>query len=786
MDRGTELRHWKESQIVSKTCFALDEFREPLPRCSFNPTESCPSDGEEQIDEDIEVMQYHSNNERDEDEDGSCACLPRAARTEKNATGKTEEKDPNPLRKLVVNAVLDALRIVKGSGSSCQTFEDILNYGKTLLLASHNSDNIDREIVLTLWPRNWNSVQKLLKEEGYEDAKLFYVCFCWNEKEQTRNGKTSKKIVYTGNYSILENKDDLCIHCGKKGYLKYYYLGMSTKVKNWFKSVDMCRKMLSHWNARDSWLGRQSSNPEKCEFWDGERWVELQWFWDPKSTWTLPTLCPHCSLPVSSDKLLNSPNGKDGSKDVECPNCFENFEHFIKGTNGSPLNLALVGHWDGWQPFGTSYRGCGSLEVSIANMTKNDRSHVEEVYVVGFVPCSQVPNLPEALDPFLQPLLQDISTGFIDGFKVFSYPREIEIEGYQTSEVETVRVLLLCWTGDHPGQCECGKFLNQGKSGCRRCKVVGRLLENSTNTHVYYGENRYHFRYPWEERSIESSVDDMFDIDHETRVSVRKTMSSTKGFTGTSILHKYLYPLYGFDILKHLVFDVFHTICLNVVKNQLERILDMKLIDPSYLDDQVEKFPWTQDLKTGRIPRSLAHCKGTHVGQWKAEGLQKFSFPMADCIFMGKLDDRHELEIQSLVSRLTELHFYSDRRLWNADMIEMHRQLAWRLNIQIEEIQGLHMCTISVHNLTHIHEDIINFSSPDNFWCAVYERAVKQYVKKSHNCKGIEATFAQSESRREFLKPLQAADHREAGKVDLMTVIHAFLNVNKKGLCAAI
>lgn len=79
---------------------------------------------------------------------------------------------------------------------------------------------------------------------------------------------------------------------------------------------------------------------------------------------------------------------------MECPNCFENFEHFIKVTSGSPLNLALVGHWDGWQPFGTSYRGCGSLEVSIANMTKNDRSHVEEVYIVGFVPCSQVPNLP--------------------------------------------------------------------------------------------------------------------------------------------------------------------------------------------------------------------------------------------------------------------------------------------------------------------------------------------------------------------------------------------------------
>ena len=130
------------------------------------------------------------------------------------------------------------------------------------------------------------------------------------------------------------------------------------------------------------------------------------------------------------------------------------------------------------------------------------------------------------------------------------------------------------------------------------------------NTHVYYGENLYHFRCPWEERCIESSVDDMFDIDCETRVSVRKTMSSTKGFTGTSIRHKYLYPLYGFDILKHMVCDVSHTICLNVVKNRLERILELKLIDPSYLDDQVANFPWTHELKSGRVPRSLAHCKG--------------------------------------------------------------------------------------------------------------------------------------------------------------------------------
>ena len=101
---------------------------------------------------------------------------------------------------------------------------------------------------------------------------------------------------------------------------------------------------MSHWNARDNWLGCQSSNPEKCEFWDGERWTELQWFWDPNSTWTLPALCHHCGLPVSYDQLINSSNGIDGSKDVEYQNGFVQYtvevENLISTTDCNTFN-----HW---------------------------------------------------------------------------------------------------------------------------------------------------------------------------------------------------------------------------------------------------------------------------------------------------------------------------------------------------------------------------------------------------------------------------------------------------------
>lgn len=401
-------------------------------------------------------------------------------------------------------------------------------------------------------------------------------------------------------------------------------------------------------------------------------------------------------------------------------------------------------------------------------MKKSERNHVDEVYVLGFVPCFEVPNIPESLDPFLQPFMNDLCNGFIQGFQV-DYPAGITIAGYGPSPLETVRLLLLCWTADHPRQCETGTFLNKGRCGCRRCKMAGQHLENSSNTRYYYGQNRFHYRHPWGQRTIESELVNIFDIQHESRSSVRKKMSSERGFTGLSIFHKYLYPLYGFDILNHLVYDVYHTIPLNVVKNQVVRALDLEMLDKAKLDKQIENFPWTGEFKDGRLPRQLGKdCKG--IGYWKAESFQKYSFPMAECIMESRVTNHREYEIVSLVSRLTELHFHVGRNGWTQDMIKLHQNLAWQLNILVEEVQGLAVCTISMHNLLHIHEDILNFSAPDNIWCAVFERAVKEYVKKSHSGKGIETTFAHVEAIREYLKSVEIKKETSPGRHDVSLV----------------
>ena len=50
-----------------------------------------------------------------------------------------------------------------------------------------------------------------------------------------------------------------------------------------------------------------------------------------------------------------------------------------------------------------------------------------------------------------------------------------------------------------------------------------------------------------------------------------------KGFTGLSIFHKYCYPLQGFDILNHLVYDLYRVV----------RSLVLEMLDKAKLDKQL-------------------------------------------------------------------------------------------------------------------------------------------------------------------------------------------------------
>ena len=155
---------------------------------------------------------------------------------------------------------------------------------------------------------------------------------------------SERRNVYDGKYSVMENKHDRYPRCGNKGYIKYMYLGLENKGKNWFRNESMCTKRLAHWSEKEHWLENMEGWNLKKEIWDANRWSELQWFWNLESVWASPTRRLHYDILISAEHLINSRN-RDAQGDlntVECPVCFENFEHCIKMAKGSLSNLALI------------------------------------------------------------------------------------------------------------------------------------------------------------------------------------------------------------------------------------------------------------------------------------------------------------------------------------------------------------------------------------------------------------------------------------------------------------
>ncbi|KAL5467065.1 hypothetical protein EMCRGX_G031241 [Ephydatia muelleri] len=454
--------------------------------------------------------------------------------------------------------------------------------------------------------------------------------------------------------------------------------------------------MMAHWKERDHWLSNEVLFARN-ETWDGERFKELSWFWNPEARWVIPALCPNCKQVVGSqsikDELGLSPETHieehyECSISIQCPNCYLRFEHKPKVTSGGPRNIALIGHWDGWQPFSTSCKhSCGAIEVSIATMKKSDRCSTEEVYVSGFVPSYLLPNkCPISLDPFLEILVKELEDLFVNG------------------------------------------------------------AQGSESTHYYYGNYRYHSRYPSDERDLNMFVQTMKDIECEDRPTVHATMARESGFTGLSILHR-LYAAYGFNILKDLTFDAMHDVTLNIIHHHLLRYLEAGILSRNEIDVRLAAIPWTSELKDGRLPTSVTK----RLGFWKAEELQKFCYPASEYVLGGILPD-DEYHVWILIVRITEMIFQIGRSGWSDDDIQLLKQLILRHNTLTEEVEGLKSCVVTLHNLIHYPEEIKRFSSPDNYWCYTFERAVHGYVVRSSNNRNMELSFSNSECLREFLK----------------------------------
>lgn len=241
----------------------------------------------------------------------------------------------------ITRALLKGLMLVEQMEGSISDFEDVLAFSKELYCKND-------EHLMRLWPKNWTETKRILQDCGYKDPRELYICL------------DDSHITL---WDVMETPDALCRHCGKKGEIKYYYLGLPEKIHRWCEDPIMCEKMMGHWKEKEHWISGVGSFFSYKEIWDGSRFNELKWFWDPTCEWMLPVRCNFCAAVISTDEIQSSShNEEDGSYSVQCEECGTRVRHQPQYARGEPRNIALIGHWDGWQPFGyPGSHSCGKL-----------------------------------------------------------------------------------------------------------------------------------------------------------------------------------------------------------------------------------------------------------------------------------------------------------------------------------------------------------------------------------------------------------------------------------------
>ena len=124
---------------------------------------------------------------------------------------------------------------------------------------------------------------------------------------------------------------------------------------------------------------------------------------------------------------------------------------------------------------------------------------------------------------------------------------------------------------------------------------ISGTINPDGGTTYYYGDNRYHAKYPWEERKLEEDLEKMRDINDEDRKTVRANKSRNSGYTGLSILYR-LHKLYAFDVFKDLVYDTMHNLPTNIISAHLKELITNNKIDSKIVDQRLQAFPWTAGL----------------------------------------------------------------------------------------------------------------------------------------------------------------------------------------------
>ena len=209
----------------------------------------------------------------------------------------------------VVWSVMEVMQLVDETNASEQKFADLLHlskesYRRGIESQSTGSINISEYLDGMQWPDTYREAMKLIEDVGYRSPKKMHVCL-----------SNSHPWLWD-----VTGPEEECRHCGKKGEIPYYYLSLYDKVylrhnnvtfiiaiilqiRRWCSCESFCEKITAHWRQKDHWFNKPEGHFPRKEIWDGTRFAELSWYFDPAKEWMLPVRCSQCRSIIPATKI---------------------------------------------------------------------------------------------------------------------------------------------------------------------------------------------------------------------------------------------------------------------------------------------------------------------------------------------------------------------------------------------------------------------------------------------------------------------------------------------------
>jgi hypothetical protein len=474
----------------------------------------------------------------------------------------------------------------------------------------------------------------------------------------------------------------------------------------------------------------------------------------------------HLVLPyrVRPDESMRSRGGEGGSFVTTCPQCQGTIEKTEEELRvwGSPRNVPVSLHYDGFQAARTTQRNAAIMDVFPVCATARDRSHKlkQLLWVIQYPPKEDMGTGPEFLDFTMLPAVFDFMRLEDEGIVVrYALGSEEIMSGLPPKAAGSkvrVRTALFLTTGDQPALAEILKRKRSGYHGSRKYKKGGVLVGRRV---VYKGARRdARGCTMWTLEEVLAAANEQLEAGPGTPESAE--IAERTGVTGFPFIH--LLEPFSFNPLKDGPSCFFHTSPGNQVKNtKIALVIPEKKPSPNKGLPKEERDPkagstvtvaevaktfnrirFTRKLSAGRCPRNPLEKSWAFL---KGEDHQKLAEVCFESMFAPLLDLR-QFVIATLTARITQMVFRTPA--WSAEDRLKLENLCKARAIHAEELWGPQGKPLEHEIACHSGEDIRRFGPPRGFWTASQEREVKNLVRMPNNGKQLEAAYV----RREYSK----------------------------------